>query len=135
MIELILEVLFQFVLEGAGEALFEAGYKGTARLLRSRITRFVIGSAIGLGAGVWWGARLSEAGRVQAPRALWISLVLALAFGLAALWRWQRGRRPGDDAVMSPPWRWPAYRLVGFALLNVAVAAGMALAFEPQPLG
>ncbi len=133
--ELIVELVFQFLFEVVGEILLEAGYHGTARALRSRLVRFALLSAAGLGAGLWWGIRLSEAGRVQVPRALWVSLVLAGVFALAALWRWRRGRRPADDAVLSPPWRWPAYRLVGFAVLNAAVAAGIGLGFDPQPLG
>lgn len=128
-------MLFQFLFEVVGEAFFEAGYHRTVRVLRSRLGRFILGSAAGLGAGLWWGIRLSEAGRVQVPRALWVSLALAVVFGLAALWRWKHGRRPGDDAVMAPPWRWAAYRLVGFALLNAAIATGIGLGFDPRPLG
>lgn len=132
--ELIFEVLFQFVFEVVGEVLFQAGYHGTARVFRSRVGRIILASAAGLGAGLLWGIRLSEAGRVQVPRALWVSLALCAVFALVALWRWRLGRRPGDDALVAPPWRWAAYRLAGFALLNAAIAVGIGLGFNPQPL-
>lgn len=133
-VEFIFEFLFQFLFEVVGEFLIDAGYHGTARVLRSRVGRFAIASAAGLGAGLWWGVRLTERGRVQEPRALWISLGLAAVTGLGALWRWKRGARAGNQSVVSPPWRWPAERLVGFAVLNAAVALGIVIGFTPQPL-
>ena len=48
--------------------------------------------------------------------------------------------RPRPDSRMDrfeeafTPWRWSAARLPGFALVNVAVAAGIAAGFDPQPL-
>lgn len=132
--DFIFEVLFQFIFEVLGEFLFEAGFHGAALVLRSRVGRFVVASVAGLGAGLWWGARLSERGRVQEPRTLWISLALGVVAAAAAIWRWKRGRPVGEASVVSPPWRWPAYRLVGFAVLNAAVAAGVAVGFHPHPL-
>lgn len=132
--EFIFEVLFQFLFEVVGEFLIDAGFHGTARVLRSRIGRFAIASAAGLGAGLWWGSRLSEMGRVQEPRALWVSLGLAVVTGVGALWRWKRGRPSDNHSVVSPPWRWSAYRLAGFAVLNTSVAIGIAIGFSPHPL-
>ena len=132
--DFIFEVLFQFVFEVLGEFLFEAGFHGAALVLRSCVGRFVVASVAGLGAGLWWGARLSERGRVQEPRTLWISLALAGVAAAGAVWRWKRARPVGEASVVSPPWRWPAYRLVGFASLNAAVAAGVAVGFHPHPL-
>lgn len=132
--ELVFELLFQFVFEVVGDVLFETGFRRTARVARSRVGRLVIAVAAGFGAGLWWGARLSERGRVDEPRSLWISLALAVVFGLGALWRWRRGRPAQDPHVVSPPWRWPLYRLAGFAVLNLAVAAGIAVGFNPHPL-
>jgi hypothetical protein len=31
------------------------------------------------------------------------------------------------------PWRWPLHRLIGFAVLNAAVAAGIAVGFTSIP--
>ncbi|HEV3397698.1 MAG TPA: hypothetical protein VG693_00220, partial [Actinomycetes bacterium] len=87
------------------------------------------------GGGLWWGARLAEVGRVEEPRALWVSLGLAAGMGLAALWRRSRSRGSTSDSVMAPPRRWPAWRLAGFSVLNLAVAAGIAVGFHPRPLG
>jgi hypothetical protein len=132
-VEIIFELVFQLLFEVIGELLFEAGFKGGARVLRSAAGRFAIASAAGFGAGFWWGARLSETGRVEEPRTLWVSLGFAVVAGLAALWRWRRP--PADEApVLSPPWRWPATRWVGFAVLNAAIAAGVAVGFDPQPV-
>jgi len=133
-VEIIFELVFQVLFEIIGQVLFEIGLRGTARVVRSRIGRFVLGSAVGFGGGLWWGARLSERGRVEEPRTLWISLGLAIAVGLAALWRWRAANPKDEPSPFSPPWRWPAHRLVGFAVLNAAVAAGVAIGFDPRPL-
>ncbi len=132
--DFIFELIFQLLFEVIGEFLFEAGFHGAARVLRSRVGRFVVASLAGFGAGFWWGARLSAKGRVQEPRTLWISLALAVLAGLGAVWRWRQGSETVDEAVVSPPWRRPTYRLAGFAILNAAVAAGVAVGFQPNPL-
>ncbi|GAC1369536.1 MAG: hypothetical protein NVSMB32_14330 [Actinomycetota bacterium] len=131
-VELFVQVLFQVL----GEFLVEAGFHGAARVLTSRVGRFLVAAGAGFGAGFWWGARLSTRGRVHEPRALWVSLALAALAGLAALWRWRRGgpvdKQSVGQSVVSPPWRWPAYRLVGLAILNAAVAVGVAIGFHPH---
>ena len=132
--DVLFEFLFQVVFEVVGEALFEAGYHGAARVFRSRIGRFLIASAAGFGAGYWWGVHLTELGRVQEPRALWTSLALAAVAGVAALWRWKRARLSDDSSILAAPWRWPTHRFVGLTVLNLAIAAGIVLGFEPQPL-
>lgn len=128
------EFLFQVVFEVIGEALFEAGYHGAARVLRSRVGRITIASVAGFGAGLWWGVHLTEMGRVQQPRAMWTSLALAGLAGLAALWRGRPEATYDNEAVFAPPWRWPAQRFLGLAVLNLAVAAGIAVGFDPRPL-
>jgi len=133
-VDFIFEVLFQVIFEVFGEFLFEAGFKGAAAIVRSRVGRFVAASVAGLGAGLWWGVRLSERGRVREPSTLWISLALAVAAALGAVWRRRRGVPSGYQSVVSPPWRWPVYRLVGFAILNGAVATGVAIGFQSHPI-
>ena len=133
-VEIIFEFVFQVLFEIIAQALFEIGLRGTARVLRSRIGRFFLASAFGYGGGLFWGARLSERGRVEEPRTLWISLGLAIAVGLAALWRWRATNPKDEPPAFSPPWRWPAHRLAGFAVLNAAIAAGVAIGFNPRPL-
>ncbi len=96
--ELIFELLFQLVFELFGEVLFEAGFRSAARVARSKIGRFTVASAAGFLAGFWWGYRLSEAGRVNEPRTLWISLALAAVAGLP-LRRVRDSQRRGRDGV------------------------------------
>jgi hypothetical protein len=133
-VEFVVQVLFEIV----GEFLSEFGFRATAAVLRSRIGRYAIAIAVGGAGGVWWGARLSTRGRVQEPRALWVSLVLAaVAAGLAAL-RWFSAS-PDDEvtgvrAAIAPPWRWPFDRLVAFVLLNSAIAVGIAIGFHPHAI-
>jgi hypothetical protein len=33
--------------------------------------------------------------------------------------------------VLTPPWRWSRERLIGFAILNIALAAGIGITFRP----
>jgi hypothetical protein len=35
---------------------------------------------------------------------------------------------------MQPPWRWSAYRLLAFAVLNLGIAAGIGIGFDPAPV-
>lgn len=94
-----------------------------------------VGAAVGFGGGYWWGSRLTELGRTDPPRSLWVSIALAGAFVALAVVRAVRRRRPvADDTVTLAPWRWSVLRLLGFAVLNVAVAAGIAAGFTPRAL-
>ena len=132
--ELLFEIVFQFL----GELLFETAF----RLLANRVVRAVLAAAAGFGGGYWWGARLTELGRTDPPRSLWVSVGLVALFATVALVKVLRRDRPRlrPDSRMDrfeeafAPWRWSAARLLGFALMNVAVAAGIAAGFDPQPL-
>ena len=126
--DFIIEVLFWFIFEVLGEVLFEAGSHGAAAVLRSFVGHFVVASVAGLGAGLWWGARLSERGRVREPRTVWMNQSRSRRSGCGS------GGLAMEASVVSPPWCWPTYRLVGFAILNAAVAAGVAIGFHPHPL-
>jgi len=133
--EALFELLFQVVFEVFGEFLFERGYHGAARVFRSRVGRIAVACVAGFGAGLWWGVNLTENGRVQQPRALWTSLALAGIAALCALWRGRPEATYDNDSIFAPPWRWPAHRFVGLAVLNLAIAAGIVVGFEPRPLG
>jgi hypothetical protein len=125
--ELLLEIVFQFV----GEVVLEFVFRGFAHLLANRVVRAVLGVAAGFGGGYWWGARLTELGRTEPPRSLWVSIGLAVILGMVALIkivRRDRPRFPPDGRLARigetfMPWRWSAPRLAGYALVNVAVAA------------
>ena len=154
MIEFLFELVFQFLFEVVAEFLFEVGFKSAAKVLRLRIVRYGLLLAVGFGFGVWWGDRLSGGHR---PTLFWVSLAVAALAGLSALRRRPHNVSKGDEAAVvelrrladgpeaheTAAWRaildprdWPVQRLVGLALLNGAVAAGIAVGFEPSnPLG
>ena len=136
-LELVLEffgqVILEFLLDGIG--------RGVARVLRNRLVKAVLGlvtgAAVGFGAGYWWGARLTELGRTDPPKSLWVSIALAGVFLALAVARGVRRRRPAadDDTVTLAPWRWSVLRLVVFGVMNTAAAAGIAAGFTPRALG
>jgi hypothetical protein len=128
LVELLVQFVVQVVLELLGELLIEVGYHGTAKVLRNRITRNLLGMAAGLGVGLAWGQHLS--GGAHWPKLLWVSLVLAVAAAVLA-GRRPRGQGAGWEQPLSPPWRWTAERLFGFCLLNLALATGILLTFRP----
>ena len=138
--EIILELLLEFVGQVVLEFLLDVLGRGAARVLRNRVVKAVLGVAVGagvgFGGGYWWGARLTELGRTDPPKSLWVSIALACVFVALAVVRAVRRRRPvADDTVPLVPWRWSVLRLVGFAVLNAAAAAGIAAGFEPRALG
>ena len=82
------------------------------------------------------GGSADRAGRTDPPKSLWVSIGLAGVFVALAVARAVRRRRPvADDGVTLLPWRWSVLRLVGFAVLNVAAAAGIGAGFTPRALG
>ena len=140
--EILFELLFEVVLQFVGEVLLEAGFRVVGRVLANRVVRTVLAITVGFGGGYWWGARLSELGRTEPPSSLWVSIGLAGVFGTVALVKVLRGtpRRVPAESRMErfelafTPWRWSAARLGRFALLNMALAAGIAVGFDPRPL-
>ena len=140
--EVLFELVFEVVLQFVGEVLFDAGFRVVGRVLANRVVRAVIAIGAGFGAGYWWGARLSELGRTEPPSSLWVSIGLAVVFGTVALVKVLRDeshRFPAESRMdrfelAFTPWRWSPARLLGFALVNVAVAAGIAAGFDPRPL-
>ena len=96
----------------------------------------VVAAGAGFGFGLWWGGRLSDAALVHRPRLLWVSLAVGMAFLLyAAIARASGEPRAGSRlrAVIDPR-QWPADRLVSLAVLNLAIAAGIELGFNPSLL-
>ena len=146
--EVLFELLFEFiaevVLQFVFEVILEAGARGVAQVLKNRVVRTLLGALLMLGGafagGLWWGDRLTDLGRTEPPRSIWVSIGLAGAFLIAALAAWRRDRlRAGGEArAPSPrslrPWQWPAARLGLFAAVNAAVASGIATGFDPRPL-
>lgn len=149
--ELVFEILGQFILE----VLIEGGFRGLARFLSNRIVKAALGAglavAAGYAGGYWWGSRLTEVGRTDPPTSLWVSIGLAAVFlAIALVQALRRASRietvaggSGSDtepyrrriAERLVPWRWSVPRLLGFALLNAAAAAGVAAGFSPRALG
>ena len=128
MLEFLLELLLEGVFELVAELVLDIGFRRTAQLFRSRLGRYAVGAAIGAGFGTWWGYHLSTPGRQHGPRLFWVSLAAAaIAAALALARRRLHERRP----TPLRPWLWPAHRFVGLAILNVAVAAGIAIGYDP----
>ncbi|HJV09600.1 MAG TPA: hypothetical protein VJ653_07955 [Acidimicrobiales bacterium] len=138
--EILFELLFEVVFQFVGEVVLELGFRALGRLLGNRFVRLAIGAGAGFGGGYWWGARLTELGRTEPPRSLWVSIGLAVVLGSVALVKVLRDdppRFPPDGRLARigetfTPWRWPAGRLAAYALVNVAVAAGIATGFDPR---
>jgi hypothetical protein len=135
--DFLFEFLFQIIFEVIGEALLEYGFSGASRVVRSRIGRWTVSVIVGFGFGAYWGHYLSEAGVGHRPRLLWVSVALAVFAVICALARSlqvtdsvaRRHIRAEERALL--PWQWPAVRLVGFAAMNIAIAVGIAVAYQP----
>ena len=78
---------------------------------------------------------MTELGRTEPPKSLWVSIGLAGVFAAFAVVRAVKGRPFSERHVLFVPWRWSVLRLVSFAVMNVAAAAGIAAGFTPRPLG
>ncbi|MCW2572100.1 MAG: hypothetical protein JWO88_2158 [Frankiales bacterium] len=139
LVELLIQLVVQFVVEVIGDLLFESVARGLGEMLVRPIGRCIIGGLVGFGFGTAWGHRLS--GGSSWPKLLWVSLILgfvaiALAAGrssaVADVGDRVRSRSPNFwIELLAPPWRWPASRLVAFAILNAAIAGGIAVSFHP----
>jgi len=146
---IIIELLVELVLQLVIELLFEGGFRVVGRALSRPLVRaavsVVCAVGVGFGLGWWWGDRLADAGRTAWPQSLWVSIGLAVVFTVAALAVGLRDtfRDPGEEPdtfgerirLLFMPWRWPAFRLGGFALFNAAIATGIALGFDPATAG
>jgi hypothetical protein len=151
MLELLVELVFQFLFEVVAEFLLEAGWKRAARVLRHRWVNYGLAVVVGFGFGVWWGDRLSGDHR---PALFWVSLAVAVIASVGALRRRSEMAPPGEERAVAElrgladstqvepglswrtimdPRQWPSHRFVGLAVLNGAVAAGIAVGFEALP--
>jgi hypothetical protein len=127
----VLQLLIQVVLQALVEAVFEAFMEG----LRFRVVRQVLGGLLGVGFGLAWGQHLS--GGAHWPRLLWVSLALAAVSAVLAMQRDRRAdrRELTRGTLLEPPWRWPAERLGGLAIINAGIAAGIGCGFRPGVAG
>lgn len=143
--EIVLELLFEFLGQIIFEFLLEGSFRWLARLLSNRVVRAVLAVglavAVGYGGGYLWGSRLTELGRTDPPKSLWVSVGLAAIFVTVALVNALRREEEAQPASQRErmeealvPWRWSVLRLLGYALLNGAVAVGIAAGFTPRDL-
>lgn len=136
-------IIAEFLLEVVGQVVLELLLDGLGRVfggaLRNRYVKAALGlaiaAAVGFGGGYWWGDRLTELGRTDPPRSLWVSIALAGVFVGFAVVRALKGRPFSERHVLFVPWRWPVLRLLSFAVMNAAAAAGIAAGFTPRALG
>jgi hypothetical protein len=54
---------------------------------------------------------------------------------LRTLWRPTSETRTDQAKVLVMPWQWPLNRIVGFGVLNAAIAAGVATGWHPPVVG
>ncbi|HSH62052.1 MAG TPA: hypothetical protein VK988_20865 [Acidimicrobiales bacterium] len=142
--EILFELAFEFLGQIILEFLLEGTFRGLARLLSNRVLRAVLGIGlavgVGFGGGYWWGSRLTELGRTDPPKSLWVSIGLFVLFIILALVQTLRGESRSAEsppkryrmAEALTPWRWSTARLLGFAVLNAALAAGIGAGFTPR---
>jgi hypothetical protein len=75
--------------------------------------------------GLFWGIHVATNGQTTTPRTVWVSLGLAVGFGVAgALLPWD-----GEPRSWSPR-RWPGSRWTALALSSLAVALGVIIGSE-----
>lgn len=150
--EVIVELLLHLVLQVFGEVLFEGGYRvlrflarGTYRLIgrpftprvrretvpgqnKTLLPMLVLGDAIGLAFGWWWGKRQSNAGLDHIPYTLWWSLVLG-GLGIIILVapgiRGRLSEKASRNAIVG--YLIERSRLMLLVALNFAIAAGIAI--------
>ena len=135
LVEALVQLIIQFVVEVVLKGLLEGIFRGLARALTTRVGQRVLTAGVGLGFGIAWGWHLAD--RPDPPKLLWVSVVLAGAAMVLALYSRtpHRATEPTATAgfwrrALLPPWLWPAARWVDFAVLNVAIAAGAALGYS-----
>ena len=128
LVELLVDLVLQFVLEVLGE--------GVLDVLRTRTGRLVASAVAGLVGGATWGAILANRGLETMPRTVWVALALAFGSLLASV-ALRGSVAEGDDATRAfpgglLPWRWGPHQWERMALLNVLVAAGVVAGFTSQ---
>lgn len=142
------ELLFELVFQLFGELLLEAVFRGgrfvvrrTGRLLGfawavgpaqvpprvTAATMAVLGAALGLAGGWWWGDRQADRQLDHVPYLLFSSATVALLAAVALLppVRGRLSERSGSRGVRA--YLLDRRRLVFFAAANSAIAAGVTL--------
>jgi hypothetical protein len=128
--DFLIELLLQFIVQVVIEVIFEAIWRGLARAFRAPTGRYALTAVVGVGFGIGWGWHLAS--EPHPPNLLWASTALAIA--ALVMVRRKSGLHgdsistSGDAAwrrALSPPRTWPPDRWMDFAVLNVAIAAGI----------
>jgi hypothetical protein len=135
LVEALVQLVIQFIVEVVFEGLLEGAFRGLARALTTRAGQRLLTLAAGLGFGGAWGWHLAD--QPDPPKLLWVSVALAAGATVLALGSRSSPRATEPDTtagfwrrVLLPPWRWPAARWIDFALLNVAIAVGVAVGYS-----
>ena len=134
LLEFILELLIEIIVQVVVEFVLDAGATALGRVLETRTGRIaadiLVISATGLVSGYFWGVHVADTGQRYQPRSIWVSLALAAIAGSVALYA---RRDPGWErrfAAVPQLLRFSVTRLAGVALLNIVLAAGIAVGFN-----
>jgi hypothetical protein len=132
-VELLFEVLLEFVGSFVFESFAELGFRGARAVWRNVLGRALVHAAFGFGAGALWAQHVEDGVREAYPNLLWTSLIFTAAGAVCALVRERReSEQPAADpyAAGALPWHWPAQRWAVFAALNAGIAAGVIVFFD-----
>jgi hypothetical protein len=132
--ELIFEVLAELIVQIVFEVIIELGGRAVGRVLETKIGRVVasatVMATIGFGGGYAWGRHVADIGRQGVPRAIWVSLALAILAAVLALRA--RANVDSEPRFESLPSRLQptAERFALLSFLNVTLAIGVAVGFN-----
>ena len=123
-LEIFIEVFLELVLQSAGWALGKTWEGRWGR--RIIVGAVLLGAA--MGGGFAWGRHVASTGQDALPRAVWVSLALAGATAVIAVFMRRRSVTYGMDAR----WAWVAdtERWLWLTLTSLVAAGFVALGFE-----
>lgn len=139
--QFVLEVIGQFVMEVIGDALLRPLWRRFGSERKKRVFVGCLVSLLAFGAGGAWGAWRAIDGATSWPASIWSSLAMAAAFAAGGWWVQRHpvlvGEGPGVTRPSRSmprvhswmPWTWRSRRLEHFAALNLVVAAGIVTGF------
>jgi hypothetical protein len=125
LIQLMVEVVFQFVFEG-----IDGAVRSASRTRVGRFVLFVLFSLLpALGLGYLWGWHVKDIGQTAQPWSMWISLAVAAVL-LGVAFKRRNAVPLGQFTRLPKVLHLSSMRMVMLALANITAAAGMAWGFN-----